>query len=209
MRYRVGDMLHLECRIKDYEYDFVGIVEETFSILRRSIIDSKDLIAGDENVFQLTNVYQLKLMKGNVSVDEGRLFIQEKDIDFTKCYFLFDFGNCKIEKLLFKGQEIRTLIPEKVNELITYHLAMLNELYPERDLDSTGGQVLIVNDIDSLGMLNQIHIDVYEDIPEYTDLLVSNGEEWIESLFLMTEFAIVLYMKKEIAPINLLNYIDH
>lgn len=103
-------------------------------------------------------------------------------------------------------------LPQEVQETIAYIVKMLDINYgTERDSDSDGGYVVLLENTDDMALLEEeLGIDLESDAtPEYVETIpTSTGKTFTNTLILFNnECGITILMPLEITPDNLKEYI--
>jgi hypothetical protein len=123
---------------------------------------------------------------------------------------LLGYFNVKGDKNMVKVAHLRETenlqFPKEVVKVIKEIAGILDVEYGEdRNEDSDGGYILVLESRDEFEKLQDVYIDIDTVIVEFVDRIkVENGEDWTNSLVLCNnDFGITLIMPLRITPDNL------
>jgi len=109
---------------------------------------------------------------------------------------------------LINEKEVHGLaLDEHIKGIAKYTLSILDDAYgadrdPKADL---GGFVVILESEDEVDLLKEYHLNLLTDIPEYTDYVAGNDDNWIVSMYLLSsDYSITVIMPMHIAPVEML-----
>jgi len=98
-------------------------------------------------------------------------------------------------------------LDEQIKGIAKYTLSILDDAYgadrdPKADL---GGFVVILESEVEVDLLKEYHLNLLTDIPEYTDYVAGNDDNWIVSMYLLSsDYSITVIMPMHIAPVEML-----
>jgi len=110
--------------------------------------------------------------------------------------------------ILKNEKEVHGLaLNEHIKGIAKYTLSILDDAYgadrdPKADL---GGFVVILESEEEVDLLMEYHLNLLTDIPEYTDYVAGNDDNWIVSMYLLSsDYSITVIMPMHIAPVEML-----
>jgi len=98
-------------------------------------------------------------------------------------------------------------LDEHIKDIARHTLSILDDAYgesrdPKADL---GGFVVILESEDEVDKLKEYNLDLLTDIPEYTDYIAGNDDNWIISMYLLSsDYSITVIMPMHLAPVEML-----
>lgn len=98
---------------------------------------------------------------------------------------------------VYQVEAINNLPAELVQAILENVTILDNEYGEEREVDhGDGGYVVVIESVDELAKLKDVHLDVNTMIPEYVDVVnCSDGQVYTSSLVLLgSDFGIVVVM---------------
>ena len=110
-------------------------------------------------------------------------------------------------KLINEKDVHELALDEHIKSIAKYTLSILDDAYgedrdPKADL---GGFVVILESEEEVALLMEYHLNLLTDIPEYTDYVAGNDDNWIVSMYLLSsDYSITVIMPMHIAPVEML-----
>jgi len=102
-------------------------------------------------------------------------------------------------------------LDEGLKDIARNTLRILDEAYgkdrdPKTDL---GGFLVIMESEEDIERLKECHLDLSNDIPEYSDYIAGKDDNWIVSLYLLSsDYSITVIIPMHMAPIEMMQEQD-